>query len=183
MIRIILILFFILYSKILFAKNVNFTIGLSSIYTNINDPNFSFVNKYESLEKINFTTGITKNFDKIYIGLNTNRLGNSFYKRTVIYNKTGQIFQNKSRITADTLLVGYRYKRIIPAVVFSNVKLEKLLYYNNVLQAKKNNNTILFGLNLSYIINKNINSFIFYIMPNKELYLKNSFGFGINYIF
>ena len=130
------LIFFISCNKIALAKNVNFSIGLSSIYTNVDDPNYSFVDKYETIERINFNVGLTTIFD-----------------------------------------------RIIPAITLSNIKSEKLLYYKNILQGQRNNYVILYGLNLSYFFTKNINSSIFYIMPNKELHLKDSFGFGINYIF
>ena len=177
------LIFFISCNKIALSKDVNFNIGLSSIYTNIDDPSYSFVNKYETIENINFSVGVAKSFDKVNIAFQTNRLGNSFSKRTVIDKKTQKILQSNSKITADTLLIGYRFNRIIPAITFSNVELEKLLYYNNILQGKSSNHSILYGLNLSYLITKNISSSIFYIMPNKEFYLKDSFGLGINYIF
>lgn len=177
------LIFFLSYNKILYAKNFNFNLGLSTFYTNIKDPNYSFVNKYESVGNVNFSAGITKTFDKINITLQTNRLGNHYVKRAVINNKTGKTLQNHSKLTADTLLIGYRYKRIIPAFIVSNIKLEKSLYYNSIFQGKSKQNTTLTGLNLAYFITKNINSSIFYIMPNKKIYLKNSFGLGINYIF
>ena len=177
------LIFFISCNKIALAKNVNFSIGLSSIYTNVDDPNYSFVDKYETIERINFNVGLTTIFDKINITAQTNRLVNSFSKRTIIDRKTQNILQSKTKITADTLLIGYRFNRIIPAITLSNIKSEKLLYYKNILRAQRNNYVILYGLNLSYFFTKNINSSIFYIMPNKELHLKDSFGFGINYIF
>jgi outer membrane protein W len=110
-------------------------------------------------------------------------LGNDFVKRAVIDNKTQKTLQNHSKLTADTLLIGYRYKRIVPAMFLSNIKLEKLIYYNDNLQGKSKQNTILTGLNFAYFITKNISSSIFYIMPNKKIYLRDSFGLGINYIF
>ena len=177
------LIFFLSYNKILYAKNFNVNLGLSTFYTNIKDPNYSFVNKYESVGNVNFSAGITKTFDKISLTLQTNRLGNRFIKRAVINNKTQKTLQNHLKLTADTLLVGYRYKRIVPAIMVSNIKLEKSLYYNNILQGKSKQHTILTGLNLAYLITKNISSSIFYIMPNKEFYLKDSFGLGINYIF
>jgi len=177
------LIFFLLYNKILYAKNFNVNLGLSTFYANIKDPRYTFVNKYESVGNVNFSAGITKTFDKINITLQTNRLGNHYVKRAVINNKTGKTLQNHSKLTADTLLVGYRYKRIVTAMFLSNIKLEKSLYYNNILQNKSKQNTILTGLNLAYFITKNISSSVFYIMPNKKIYLKDSFGLGINYIF
>lgn len=177
------LIFFLSYNKILYAKNFNVNLGLSTFYANIKDPKYSFVNKYESVGNVNFSAGITKTFDKISLTLQTNRLGNRFIKRTVINNKTQKTLQNHSKLTADTLLVGYRYKRIVPALMLSNIKLEKSLYYNGILQGKSKQNTIITGLNLAYFITKNISSSVFYIMPNKKIYLKDSFGLGINYIF
>ena len=177
------LIFFLSYNKILYAKNFNVNLGLSTFYTNIKDPNYSFVNKYENVGDVNFSFGVGKTFDKINITLQTNRLGNRFVKRAVINNKTQKTLQSNSKLTADTLLVGYRYKRIVPALMVSNIKLEKSLYYNNILQGKSKQHTILTGLNLAYLITKNISSSVFYIMPNKKIYLKDSFGLGINYIF
>lgn len=177
------LIFFLSYNKILYAKNFNVNLGLSTFYTNIKDPNYSFVNKYESVGNVNFSAGITKTFDKISLTLQTNRLNNRFIKRSVIDNKTQKTLQNHLKLTADTLLVGYRYKRIVPAIMISHIELEKLLYYNGILQGKSKQHTILTGLNLAYLITKNISSSVFYIMPNKKIYLKDSFGLGINYIF
>ena len=177
------LIFFISYNKILYAKNFNVNLGLSTFYTNIKDPNYSFVNKYENVGDVNFSFGVGKTFDKISLSLQTNRLGNRFIKRSVIDNKTQKTLQSNSKVNVDTLLIGYRFNRIVPAIMVSNVELEKLLYYNNILQGKSKQNTILTGLNLAYLITKNISSSVFYILPNTKIYLKDSFGLGINYIF
>lgn len=176
------------YCDILLAKDFNFNIGTSIIYANINDPKYNFVNEYETLKNPiksikSLTTGITKTFDKVNITIQTNRFINFPITRMVIDKKTGINLQNKSKIINDTILIGYRFNRIVPSLLISNTKLEKSLYYKGNFQGKQTNHTILYGVNLLYLLSRNTNTSLFYIAPNKEINLESAIGLGINYLF
>lgn len=189
-IKLILISFISLLSScdLLLAKDFSFNVGVSAIYANINDPKYDFVNEYEtikdplnSIKSIN--TGITKSFDNLNVTIQTNRLINFPLTRTVVDKKTGVTLQNKSKITSDTLLVGYRFGRFVPALLVSNTKLDKSLYYKGNFQGKQTNHTILYGLNFGYLLSRNTNASLIYIAPNKELNLESAIGLGFNYLF
>jgi hypothetical protein len=189
-IKLILISFISLLSScdIVLAKDFSFNVGVSAIYANINDPKYDFADKYEtvknplkSIKSIN--TGITKSFDNLNITIQTNRLINSALTRNVVDKNTRIALQNKSKITNDTLLVGYRFGRFVPAVLVSNTKLEKSLYYKGNFQGKQTNHAILYGLNFGYLLSRNTNASLIYIAPNKELNLESAIGLGFNYLF
>jgi hypothetical protein len=173
---------------ILLAKDFSFNLGVSAIYANINDPKYDFVNEYEtvknplnSIKSINF--GITKSFDNLNITIQTNRFINFPLTRNVVDKKTGIALQNKSKINSDTLLIGYRFGRFVPALLVSNTKLEKSLYYKGNFQGKQTNYAILYGLNFGYLLSRNTNASLIYISPNKELNLESAIGLGFNYLF
>lgn len=189
-IKLILISFISLLSSydLLLAKDFSFNVGVSAIYANINDPKYDFVNEYETIkDPLNsiksITTGITKTFDKVNITIQTNRFINFPITRTVIDKRTGINLQNKSKITNDTIFIGYRFNRVVPSLLVSNTKLEKSLYYKGNFQGKQTNHTILYGVNLSYLLSRNTNASLFYIAPNKEINLESAIGLGINYLF
>lgn len=159
------------------------TLGTSAIYANINDPRYEFVKEYEIAAK-SLTVGYSKAFyNNINLSIQTNRLYNPTATRSVIDTKTGVTLQNKSKLTTDNLLIGYRFGRFIPAVIVSNIKLDKTLYYKGNFQGKETNHAIVYGLNLGYMLTRHVNTSFIYIAPNKELYLESAFGIGINYLF
>jgi len=187
-IQLVLISCFLYPYKSLFAKDFSVSIGISTIYANVNDPRYDFVNEYESAkDPLNLTksinVGITKSFDKLNITIQTNRLINLPLTRSVVDKRTGVTLQNKSKIINDTLLIGYRFGRFIPSLLASNAKLNKSLYYKGNFQAKQTNHAILYGVNLGYLLSRNTNVSLIYIAPNKELNLESAFGFGFNYLF
>jgi len=189
-IKLILISFISLLSScdILLAKDFSFNVGVSAIYANINDPKYDFINEYEtvkdplnSIKSIN--TGITKSFDNLNFTIQTNRLINLPLTRSIIDKRTGVTLQNKSKIISDTLIIGYRFGRFVPALLVSNTKLDKSLYYKGNFQGKQTNHAILYGLNFGYLLSRNTNASLIYITPNKELNLESAIGLGFNYLF
>jgi len=189
-IKLILISFISLLSScdILLAKDFSFNVGVSAIYANINDPKYDFINEYEtvkdplnSIKSIN--TGITKSFDNLNFTIQTNRLINLPLTRSIIDKRTGVTLQNKSKIISDTLIIGYRFGRFVPALLVSNTKLDKSLYYKGNFQGKQTNHAILYGLNFGYLLSRNTNASLIYIAPNKELNLESAIGLGFNYLF
>lgn len=161
----------------------NFYIGTSCFYAKINDKNYNFVKEFET-NKLPINIGYSKSFkNNIVISAQTNRILNSSNERSVVDKRTGILLLNKSKLSADNLSIGYRINRIIPSFVISNLELDKKLYYKDNLVGSRINHSIVYGLNINYILTKNINTSIVYISPNKELDLEGALGVGINYLF
>lgn len=156
-------------------------LGTSIIKADINDPNFKFVNKKE-LDLNSLNVGLFNSYNNFTLSIQTNRLINYPITRSVV-SQNGTVYQNKSKMINDTVLIGYRFDRFIPSVLISNTKLNKSLWLNGNFQTKKVNHTLLYGLNFSYLLSKNINANLFVIAPNKELNLKSATGISLNYLF
>ena len=109
----------------------------------------------------------------------TNRLLNQSSEKTV--TKDGLSFENKTRITADTLMLGYSIKRFTPAVFFTNAGVSKKLYRDNELLGKTEQNAILAGFSITYSYDRDLNFSTAIIAPNQELGLEYGLNFGINY--
>ncbi len=178
----------LIYPGKLLANDLKFYLSISSIYTNINDPNYKFINNKEiikdplnSIKSLN--AGLSKQFDNgLNLSIQTNRFVNFPITRSVINNQ-GVILQNKSKLTSDTLLIGYKIKRFIPSLLISNSKLDKSLYYQNKFQGNQVNHSIITGININYFLTKNIQSSFIYIAPNKEFNLESGLGLGLTYVF
>lgn len=171
------------------ANDVRWNVGVSYFYANINDPEYDFVDKYETLKNPkdqfkSISIGLSKFYDNNFNwSISTNRLFNSEIKRSVKRKSDGLIFQNETKTTIDSLLLGYVIKRFNPSIIIANVEASKFLYYNNFLVGYQNKRTIVPGFNLGYFATKNFMPSFSYILPNKELDLKGAFSLNINYIF
>lgn len=165
------------------ADNLKLNVGLNSLHSNINDPNYSYVNQYEDIKNLNISAGATYIFDnKIVLGFSTNRLYRPERKRTA-ENNSGVEFENKTKLTTDSFLIGYAYKRFIPSIFIANVRDQEALYYKGQQVGSSDKTAILAGVNLSYFLTKEIAGSVFYVLPNQELNLESGFGVGINYYF
>lgn len=175
--------------NIVLANDVRWNVGISYFYANINDPEYDFVDKYETLKNPkdqfkSISVGLSKFYDNNFNwSISTNRLFNSEIKRSVKRKSDGLIFQNETKTTIDSLLLGYRIKRFNPSLIIANVEASKFLYYNNSLVKYENKRAIIPGINLGYFVTKNFVPSFSYILPNKELDLEGAFSLNINYIF
>jgi len=156
-------------------------LGTSIIKADINDPNFKFVNEKE-LDINSLNVGVFNSYKNFTLSIQTNRLINYSVTRSVV-SQNGTMYQNKSKMINDTVLIGYRFDRFIPSMLISNTKLNKSLWYKGNYIAGQTNNTLLYGVNFGYLLTKNINANLFLIAPNKELYLKSAAGISLNYLF
>lgn len=156
-------------------------LGTSIIKSDINDPNFKFVNEKE-LNINSLNVGLFDSYKNFTLSIQTNRLINYSVTRSVV-SQNGTMYQNKSKMINDTVLIGYRLERFIPSVLVSNAKLNKSLWYKGNYIAGQTNNTLLYGVNFGYLLTKNINANLFLIAPNKELNLKSATGISLNYLF
>lgn len=109
--------------------------------------------------------------------ISSNRLVNKTQNQFIQSKTTGKAYELKTRLRADSLLIGYKFKRFNPAIVVSNARLERTL------TARKVNNALLYGLNVNYFIDKNYSISGTYIAPNKEFGLVGAGLLSINYFF
>lgn len=165
------------------GNQLKFAIGITSLYTNTNDPNYTYTNQYDGIKNISGNVGLTYiTNDKLVLGISTNRIYHPESERTV-KNNAGIEFDNRSKLTADTFSVGYTYKRFIPSVFVSNVKSQESLYYYDRFIGSSEKTAFVYGANLTYFLTKEIAGSVFYVAPNKELNLEGGAGLGINYYF
>lgn len=161
-------------------------IGISSFYTNINDPNFHYTDKFNPIDAATINVGLSLNQNNIILGITTNRLShhlNNTSQRKVKNNKNGREYQNLTKTQTDSAYIGYQIKRFQPTIFITNANIEKSLYQNDTILSKTRQTAILYGVSLGYFLTKNIEALVIYIAPNKELYLESGFGAGINFIF
>lgn len=156
-------------------------LGTSVIKADINDPNFKFINEKE-LNINSLNVGVFDSYKNFTLSIQTNRLINYPITRSVV-SQNGTVYQNKSKMINDTVLIGYRLDRFIPSVLISNTKLNKSLWYKGNYIAGQTNHALLYGVNLGYLLTNNINANLFLIAPDKELNLKSAAGISLNYLF
>lgn len=151
-----------------------FQVGVSTNYLNINDD-------YEhnnSFSKPSLNYGYNYIHKPFIITATTNRLFNQVNKQKI--RKNGLTFESKTKITVDTLSVGYQINRFIPFVFLTNAGVEKSLYRDRLL-GKTDQYSILGGLGSTFIYNKDFNFNASLIAPNKEQGLEYGVNFSINY--
>lgn len=167
-----------------FALDYHPIIGINSIYTNINDPNLKYSDKWNPIDNItSINTGLSLNHDNIMLGFTTNRLFNRAVERNVKSKKTGREYQNKTKTDVDSIFLGYQIRRWQPALFLANANVEKSLYQNDTLLNRTKQSSILYGVSLGYSLTRHIQASVVYIVPNQEQYLESGFGIGLNYIF
>lgn len=156
-------------------------IGVTAIDARIKDPQFIYKNKPQ--DSVSFTVGWSKEFkNKFSIALQTNRLTPS-KNFDVISRETGVTMQSKSKVTNDTILVGYRLKRLSPSIFISNAQVHKALSYKGEVVGKEVKSGFVYGFNLNYFLTRHLTASIIEVEPNKEFYLERSFGVGLSYLF
>ena len=172
-----------------FANDIKLNVGVSYFYADVNDPEYYFVDKYETLKnpKYQFKSvflGLSKFYDNNFnLSVNTNRLFNTKLKRDVKRKSDNLVFKNKTETIIDSILFGYKIKRYNLSLIISNVKVGKFLYYKNSLVGYEKKTAITSGINLGYFATKNFIPSFTYILPNKHLNLRSAFSLNINYIF
>lgn len=181
---IVIILFAILPLKA-YAIDFHPIIGISSIYTDINDPNFRYTDKFNFAKALSINLGASLSYNNFIVGAATNRLSRRLLNTSEreVKDKNNYKFQSLTEYATDSVFIGYQIKRFQPALFLTNARIEKSLYKNDTLLIKTRQNAILYGASLGYFLTRNIQANLIYIAPNKELYLESGFGLGLNYIF
>lgn len=173
------LLFIILFTFNIISCDISyagFGIGIGTMYNNINDSRFKFQDSKETLFKpSSVNISYNKSFKNINFSVSTNRLINRDVKRMVIINN--KFYAARFKTTYDLFQIGYNYKRLLPAVFLANTKQETTIIETET------KHTFVFGTNFGYFVTNNLATSIVYLMPNKELNMDSSLGFGINYFF
>ena len=151
-----------------------FQVGASTNYLKIND-DYEHSNSF-SKPSINY--GYNYISKPLVFTLTTNRLVNQANNEVI--RKNGVAYESRTKITVDTLSVGYQINRFIPYAFLTNARVEKSLYYNKLL-GKTDQYSILYGLGSTFIYNKDFNFNASLIAPNKEQGLEYGVNFSINY--
>jgi hypothetical protein len=170
----------IILSLISFPANAfNATVGLSSNYLKLSDPNFEVKNEVSAP---NPNVGVNHMFkNKLFVSLTTNRLFNQSSDSTVNSKKSGTRFDLETKTDVDSLVVGYPINRFIVGGFIANAGVQKKLYFQDNLVAKSEKHSIIYGLNLIYCYDKNISFNSSLIAPNKEQGLDYGISIGITY--
>lgn len=130
-------------------------------------------------EKVSPTlsAGYFTNFKNITGTIQTNRISNFVQKDFVKSKQNGKAYELKSRLTADSMSIGYKFGKFNPAFVISNVRLEKKL------DSRKINHALIYSLNLNYFFGKNVSVATALVAPNRELGLTSAGLISLNYFF
>ncbi len=130
-------------------------------------------------EKISPTlsAGYFTNFKNITGTIQTNRISNFVQKDFVKNKQNGKAYELKSRLTADSVSIGYKFGKFNPTFAISNVRLEKTI------DKRKINHALIYSLNLNYFFGKNVSVATAVIAPNKELGLTSAGLISFNYYF
>ena len=159
----------------LFIKNAFAGAFLSTgaVYSKSKDNSFYM----QPQTNINASYGYFLKANNYTLTFQTNRLINKTQNQFIQSKANGKAYELKTRLRADSLLLGYKFKRFNPSIVVSNARLERTL------TERKVNNALLYGLNFNYFIDRNISLSTTYIAPNKEFGLVGAGLVSINYLF
>ncbi len=171
---------------ILYAGDLKGNVGTSANYLNINDDNYEYVSNSDQFKLSSISVGLSYKIDQkhpILISATTNRLFNQPTSRQVVNKKTGRSFENRTKTTADTLILGYQLNRFIPAVFISNVGVDKRLYRDNEQIDKTKQHTLLYGFQLTCFYDKALAFSAAFLAPNQELGLETGVVLTASYHF
>lgn len=153
-----------------------FMLSASNIYTQSSDKNYNIPSQNTQSLSYGYFQNIKNT--PISFSISTNRLLQIENKEYIERKKDNKLATLKSKYTTDSISFNYRIKRHLFGSTLANVRSQRKI--NNI---KSINYTILFGLNYSYFLKKDLLISFTLIAPNKELNLKSAGVFGINFLF
>lgn len=156
------------------ANATNLSVGTGIIYANINDPKLKYVKELEFNPMLN--VGLSDNYNRIFYGINTNRILNQSSTRAVIDNNKNT-YHLKSKVIIDTVTIGYASK-ISPFIFAGNLINKKELLLNNSRIKQDQESAIIWGGGLSKRIKQHtINLHL--IAPCQAV--KSEYAVGLSY--
>lgn len=167
-----IMLFFLL---VFFTKNSLASPYLSGgvMYQKSHDKSFHLQEKVSPV----LSAGYFTIFKNITANVQTNRISNFVQKDFVKSKQNCKAYELKSRLTADSMSIGYKFGKFNPAFAISNVRLEKTL------DSRKINHALIYSLNVNYFFAKNVSVATALVAPNRELGLTSAGLLSINYFF
>lgn len=153
-----------------------FMLSASNIYTQSSNKNYNISS--QNTQGISY--GYFQNIKNtpISLSVSTNRLIQIENKAFIERKFDGKLATLKTKNTTDSFNLNYRIKRHLFGTTFANVRSQRKI--NSI---KSINHAILYGLNYSYLLKKDLLISFMLIAPNKELNLKSAGVFGINFLF
>jgi len=169
----ILIIIFCLISTSAQAK---FMLTASNIYSQFKDKNY----KIPSQNTPSLSYGFFQNIKNtpISFSVSTNRLIQIQNKVFIERKLDGKLATLKTKNTTDAFNLNYRFKKHLFGTTLANVRSQRKI--NSI---KSINHAILYGLNYSYLLKKDLLISFTVIAPNKELNLKGAGIASINLLF
>lgn len=93
-------------------------------------------------------------------------------------------FAIEQEITHISLLLGKKFKGFVPSIIVSAVKVDNSVFLGNINVSREKTHALVFGGNLNYpFITNKIAVSAFFLLPNTNIDLKLSSGFGFSYYF
>lgn len=153
-----------------------FMLSASNIYTQSSDKNYNIPS--QNTQSLSY--GYFKNIKNtpISFSASTNRLIQIENKAFIERKFDGKLATLKTKNTSDAFNLNYRIKRHLFGATLANVRSQRKI--NSI---KSINHAILYGLNYSYLLKKDLLISFTLIAPNKELNLKSAGVLGINFLF
>jgi hypothetical protein len=167
----ILIVIFCLISAPAQAK---FMLTASNVYSQFKDKNY----KIPSQNTQNLSYGLFYNLNKFTVSIQTNRFLERENKTYAVRKFDNNLTILKTKLTSDAFTLGYRVNRNIFSGSIINIESKRKIDNH-----RKNNHSILYGVNYSYILKKDVLITLSLIAPNKELNLKGAGIASINLLF
>jgi hypothetical protein len=167
------IMLFLLF--LFFTKNSLASPYLSTgiLYQKNHDKSFYLQEKISPTISVGYFT----TFKNLTGTFQTNRISNFVQKDFVKNKQNGKAYELKSRLTADSISIGYKFGKFNPAFAISNVRLEKTI------DKRRINYALIYSLNINYFFAKNISVATALVAPNRELGLTSAGLISLNYFF
>lgn len=154
--------------------HAKFLVNLSNTYAQFKDRNY----KIPSTNTQGLSYGLFYNINNLTFSVQTNRFFDRNNKSYVVRKRDNQLTVLKSKFAIDTVSLGYRVKKNIFSGLIMNVESKR-----NIDKMQKNNHSVLYGVNYSYILKKDVIISLSLIAPDKELNLKGALNSSINLLF
>lgn len=159
-------------------SNAGLNVGTSVLITKYNNPDYQYDTYRDQFKISSLNLGYTKIYNKFILGVYSNRFINKGLKRDIKIN--GKKYYQKTKANNDFLQVGWIHKRFIPSVYLINSEIRSKTFIGKKIISKQNHFTTL-GLGSQYIIDKNINLGLTYILPIEEMHTEGSIALSINF--
>ena len=140
----------------------------------------------EGANKLSYDYGYSHNlsdhgYDDWVINLTTNALISNTRKEVIV--SSGIPYTIKSKPLYGAFSLGKKIDRFVISGVTGFAKVRNRVYYNNLNISNDSTHGIILGGNVNYFITKNVATSVFLLLPNTNIDLERSFGFGLSWYY